>query len=188
MSTPAPSPSSLAADSDARLIATGVRRLTAATCNVFEGTFSLLHCTVKGDTLYRGVFAVRMFPIRHPDRFIELRYTDEDKEKEIGVIEDLTTFAADQQALINRSLSNHYYEQVITRIHSVEYKFGLLFFEVETQRGPEKFVMPWRGDRAEDYGEKGKVLLDALDNRYIIPDVEALPALDQRRFTSFIYW
>ena len=45
-----------------------------------------------------------------------------------------------------------------------------------------------RGDRAEEYGDKGKVLMDALDNRYIIPDVDELPAADRRRFTSFIYW
>ena len=36
--------------------------------------------------------------------------------------------------------------------------------------------------------EKGKVLLDASDNRFIIPDVQALPAADRRRFSSYVYW
>ena len=48
--------------------------------------------------------------------------------------------------------------------------------------------MPWRYDRAEDYGTNGKVLLDAYDNRYIIPDLAQLPPADRRAFTSFIYW
>ena len=71
----------------------GVRCLTPETATIFEGTFSLLHCAVKNDNLYRGVFAARMFPIRHPDRFISLHYTDVDeKDREIGVIVDLDPF------------------------------------------------------------------------------------------------
>jgi hypothetical protein len=166
-----------------------VPRLTPETTTVFEGIFSLLHCAVKNDALYRGVFAVRMFPVRHPDRYISLHYTDtQDKDREIGMIEDLTVFPREQQALVRSSLAAHYYEQEVRRISGIRHEFGLLFFEVETQRGSEEFAMPWRGDRAEDYGEKGKVLLDALDNRYIISDVEVLPPPDRQRFASYIYW
>lgn len=177
------------AESDAKLVATGVKRLHPGNTTIFEGTFSLLHCQVKGDTLYRGVFAVLLFPISHPDCFVSLRHTDAaDKEQEIGVIERLADFPVEQQRLIKDNLIKQYYEQVIRRIHEVECRFGLLFFRVETQRGMEEFVMPWRHDRAEDYGANGKVLLDSLDNRYLIPDVSALPASDRRLFLGYIYW
>ena len=167
----------------------GVRRLTPADTTIFEGTLSVLHCAVKGADLYRGVFAIRMFPVRHPDRFISLHYTDlNDKDREIGLIEDLRAFPADQQALVRSDLAAHYCEKLISRVYQVKYEFGLLAFEVETQTGRESFLMPWRGDRAEEYGENGRVLLDALDNRYIIPDVDQLPVTDRQRFTSFIYW
>lgn len=175
--------------SEADLAVAGVRRLTADNAVIFEGTFSLLHCQIKGDTLYRGVFAIRMFPVRHPEHLISLHYTGlDEKDHEIGVIEDLSGFPEDQQQLVLQSLATHYYEQIIQRVYSIRCDFGLLFFEVETQRGREEFVMPWRGDRAEDYGSGGKVLLDALDNRYIIEDVEVLPAADRARFISYIYW
>ena len=175
---------------DERLAGMGVRLLTPENATIFEGTFSLMHCAVKGDTLYRGVFAVRMFPIRYADQYISLRYTDlKDKEMEIGVIEDLKTFPEETQRLVRHTLVKHYYEQTLTRIYSVENQFGLLFFDVETkQLGRRQFVMPWRGDRAEDFGPTGKTLLDAFDNRYIIPDLAALPAADRNAFTSFIYW
>lgn len=175
---------------DQRLVGMGVRLLTPETANIFEGTFSLLHCAVKDDTLYRGVFAVLMFPIRHTDRFISLRYTDaDDKEKEIGIIDELSAFSAEVQGLIRQTLVKHYYEQTLTRIYSVENQFGLLFFDVETrQLGRLQFVMPWRGDRAEDFGTNGKTLLDAFDNRYIIPDIAGLPTADRNAFTSYIYW
>lgn len=168
---------------------TGVRRLTPENTTVFEGTFSLLHCAVKGDDLYRGVYAVMLFPISYPERYISLRYTDEeDRPREVGVIEDLNAFPPEAQRLVRASLRKHYFEKTILRVHDVHCEFGQLFFDVETPDGREQFVMPWRYDRAEDFGEKGKVLFDALDNRYVITDVNALPPADRRRFTSYIYW
>ena len=184
MNIPPPSP-----PAPARLAATGVRRLIPESTRIFEGTFSLLHCVVEGGVPYRGVFAVRLFPISYPEKFISLDYTDEeDKIQEIGVIEDLKEFPEPVQRLVRASMSKQYYEQVITRVHEVDYHYGLLFFDVETAQGRRQFVMPWRYDRADDYGANGKVLLDALDNRYIIPDLAALPAKDRLRFTSYIYW
>ena len=169
--------------------APGVRRLTPDKTTIFEGVLSVLHCAIQNDQLYRGVFAIRMFPVRHPTRFISLHFTDlDDKDREIGVIEDLSVFPPEQQALVQRDLAAHYHEKIIRRVFEVKYEYGLLFFEVETQDGREKFEMQWRGDRAEEYGDAGRVLLDALDNRYIIPDVEALPPADHQRFTNFIYW
>lgn len=174
---------------DSRLVVTGVRRLTPATTKIFEGAFTLLHCAVMGDQTYRGVFAVLMFPIRYPDRHISLRYTGEkDKVHEIGVIEELHAFPDGTQTLIRAALKKQYHEHIIHRVHEVREEFGLLFFTVETQRGRQEFMMPWRHDRAEDFGAGGKVLLDVNENRFIVPDVQALPAKDQRRFTNFIYW
>jgi len=166
-----------------------VRQLSPETTQIFEGTFSLLHCSVKGDALYRGVHAVRLFPVRYPGRYIVLRhFDDEGRDTEIGVIENLADFPEGQQKLIRANLTKYYHEQVITRIHHVECEYGLLFFDVETQRGREQFVMPWRGENAEDYGANGKVLLESLGNRYIIPNVSELPSADYRRLKSYIYW
>jgi len=175
---------------DTRLVGMGVRLLTPENATIFEGTFSLMHCAVKNDTLYRGVYAVLMFPIRYTDRFVSLRYTDvEDKDKEIGIIDELGAFPEEVRKIVRDTLVKHYYEQTILRIYSVENQFGLLFFDVETQQlGRRQFVMPWRGDRAEDFGPNGKALLDAFDNRYIIPDLAALPTTDRNAFTSYIYW
>ena len=166
-----------------------VRWLTPENTEVFEGTYSLLHCTVKNDTLYRGVFAVLMFPVSHPDQFVSLRFTTrDDRVREIGIVRDLGEFPADARALMRASLNKQYHEQVIERVLAVKSKYGLLFFDVETQRGREQFTMPWRHDRAEDYSTNGKLLLDVFDNRYIIPDVLALQPTDRRRLTNYVYW
>jgi hypothetical protein len=163
--------------------------LVPETTHIFEGTFSLLHCHVKGEPPYRGVFAVKLFPVSHPNRYISLLHTDlNDKTQEIGVIEELGGFPEEEQSLIRISLGKQYYEQIITGVQDVEAQHDLLFLEVETQRGREEFVMRWRQDRAEDYGDRGKVLLDVFENRYIIPDVAVLPSADQRRLRKYIYW
>ena len=173
----------------ARLAETGERRIVPGNCQIFEGTFSLLHCTVLNDQIYRGVFASLAFPVSHPDKFICLRYHDSDgKNKPIGLIEDLSVFDEASQALIRESLRKHYYEQRIERIIKVQFKFGLLFFDVQTGRGPGEFTMHWQYDRAQDYGEHGKVLLDTFENRFVIPDLRTLPPRDRVRFQRFIYW
>lgn len=173
----------------ARLAETGALRLTPANCQIFEGTFSLLHCTVLNDQIYRGVFASLAFPVSHPDRFICLRYHDADgKNKPIGLIEDLSVFDEASAGLIRESLRKHYYEQQVSRILRVQFKYGLLFFDVETDRGCGEFTMHWQYDRAQDYGENGKVLLDTFENRYVIRDIRELPARDRMRMQRYIYW
>jgi len=166
----------------------GIKRLIPANTDIFEGEFSLLHCRVD-DILFRGVFAVRLFPIRHPGHFISLNYTTpEDKTREIGVIETLSDFPDEVIRLVERTLEKYYYEQHISRIYRIKLKYDLLFFDVQTHRGREEFILPWRHDRTEEYDVHGKVLLDALDNRYIIPNVLALPERDRKELTRFIYW
>jgi hypothetical protein len=162
-------------------LTSGVARLTAKNARIYEGSLSALHCVVEETTVYRGVFAVQLFPIRHPDHFISLNYTDEDdKVREIGVIESLEEFPEETQRLIRKTLSKHYYEQRIHRIYRVKLEHDMLFFDAETQRGRESFIVPWRHD--------SKVLLDARDNRYIIANVFDLPERDRRELTRYIYW
>ena len=164
-----------------RLDEVGVRMLDPETTQIFTGTHGLLHVHIEaedweGERLYRGVFAVMAFPISCPDRFISLRFFEKDgKEKEVGMVENPAEFSVETQELLRLSLARNYYEQIITHVQSVEFKFGLLFFEVVTEQGPGKFQMRWRHDRTQDFGESGKVLLDVYENRYIIRDISALP-------------
>ena len=39
-----------------------------------------------------------------------------------------------------------------------------------------------------DYGATGKLLLDVDDNRYLLADVEALPAWQRNLFRRYVYW
>ncbi|MBI5394311.1 MAG: DUF1854 domain-containing protein [Verrucomicrobia bacterium] len=170
----------------------GVTYLDPAATEVFHGTFGMMHVAIKGPEpkLYRGVFAVRAFPVSHPDRFVSLRYVDplDNREHEIGVIEDLGAFPPAAQALIHESLAKHYYETEIREVREIRWEFNLLFFDVDTSRGRRQFMMRWSYDRAQSYGDHGKVLLDVFENRYVIPNVERLAKPDRELFQRWIYW
>jgi hypothetical protein len=168
-----------------------LRWLTPETTELSESEFLRLQCTVRDEEteVYDDVRAVLLFPVRHARRYIALRNTGlTGPLGEIGVINRLSAFPPAQQALIEERLQKQYYEQIIERIYRIETGHGQLFFDVETQRGREQFVMPWRSSATQAYGERGKVLLEALGNRYILPDVDTLPRQDRRRFIDVIYW
>jgi hypothetical protein len=48
--------------------------------------------------------------------------------------------------------------------------------------------MRWTQSQAIDFGERGKLLMDTEENRYVVPDIEALTAADRERFLQYVYW
>ena len=69
---------------------------------------------------------------------------------------------------------------MVEQVRQVAAREGVLLFHVKTQDGGETFMMPWRGDRADDHSQRGKLLLDAYDDRCVIPDLEAPRPADER--------
>ena len=168
----------------------GVRFLDPKITYIHLGTHNALHVTIAGDRIYPGVWACLAFPVSSPDRYISLHYPtgEDDEEEELGVIRDLTEFPPEAQRLVRESLVKRYFVHRILKINSVKLQFGFLHFDVVTDKGRQVFMMRWQMDRAQDYGEKGKVLIDAFDNRYLIPDVSTLSKAEVNLFTRFIYW
>ncbi len=168
---------------------TRVRYLEPGTCRVHLGRHGALTATIKGEGTYGGVFAAYAFPVAHPNRFISLiQSTEESKGLELGIIRDLDQFPADQAKLIREALQRRYFVHRISQLHQIGWKFGFVHFEVETDKGRMEFLMRWQQDRAVDYGQGGKVLIDVNDNRFLIPDVEALSATERGKFRRIIYW
>jgi ATP-binding cassette subfamily B protein len=165
------------------------RWLTPELARVHLGTLKTLHVSVVNERIYGGVFAVRCFPVQHPRSYISLRFIDHDKrDVEVGLLHALDEWPAEVQALIGASLRRRYFVHTVQGINAIRSFSGYLSMDVETDLGPEQFVMRWQGDRAQDYGVSGKMLIDTEENRYLIPDVQALPARDRALFQRYIYW
>jgi ATP-binding cassette subfamily B protein len=164
------------------------RWLTPPDARLQTGEYQTLRVRFEGKT-YGGVFAVRALPATWPNRFISLRYADaEGEEHEIGLIADLEEWPAAVRSLVEQALRRRYLLRRIHAVDGIEQKYGLLNFQVRTERGPAQFTMRSSHSHAQDYGESGKVLIDVDDNRYLVEDVDALPGRQQLLFRRYIYW
>jgi hypothetical protein len=143
---------------------------------------------VLNERIYGGVYAAYAFPVAHPDEYISLIHTGGEEEIEIGVIRNLSEFPEEDATLVRQALARRYFVHTITRIRRVGWKYGFVNMEVETDKGEADILVPWRHDRAFDYGRLGKVLIDVDDNRYLIPDLEQLTPRERNEFQRYIYW
>ena len=182
----------LAQPSDADVPAlspTETRYLAPDQAHVHLGNQGAMHVTVKDDRIYGGAYAVYAFPVRYPGKYISLRHTNsKGDDVEIGIIRDMTDWPASDRELVETALKRYYFVHVITRIDHVGWKFGFVHLSVQTDKGPVEFMMRWQHDRAVDYGQSGKILLDVDENRYLIPDVNALSPGEREEFLRHIYW
>ena len=168
---------------------TVTRYLTPDIARVHLGNLGALHVTVLKEQIYGGVYAAYAFPVRHPDRYISLRQMNSKGEEiEVGIIRDLSEFPAPARRLVQEALERHYFIHIIDRINHIRWRYGFLFFDVQTNKGPAEFLMRWQHDRAVDYGQGGKMLLDVDENRYLVPDVSALTPRERGEFLRYIYW
>jgi ATP-binding cassette, subfamily B, bacterial len=143
---------------------------------------------LRGDT-HRGVFAVNLFPATNTDDYISLRMWARDgAEQELGILRNLEAWPAEAQSLVREALNRRYWLQTIIGVNDIKLEFGYLALAVRTAHGPRKFTMRWSQSQVHDFGERGKVLVDLDDNRYLVPDVEALPPREQDLFLRYVYW
>ena len=177
-------------------------RLNARTPRAFEPSWlSPANCRLSRDdkeTLWLardatpptgGVFAVRCFPAERPDEFISLRHADADgQQHELGIIRRMSDWPEAQQALVRDALARRYLLHDIRSIATIRLAHGLLDFEVETDQGMHRFTMRWSQSAVQDFGPRGKLLLDVDDNRWLVADVEALPRRQQLLFRRHVYW
>ncbi len=141
------------------------------------------------NNIYRGVFAVNLFPATNPDDYISLRIWDRDgHEQEIGILRRINDWPMEAQIMVRAALERRYWLQTVTGVDNIKMEMGHLTLDVRTLHGPRKFTMRWSQTQVQDFGETGKVLLDLDDNRYLVPDVEALPPKEQDLFLRYVYW
>lgn len=170
---------------------TATRYLTPDVAKIHLGNRGALHVTVKDDRIYGGVYAVYLFPVRQEGKFISLRHTvpgEKNEDIEIGILRDLSEWPEDARKLVQEALHRHYFIHRILKINHIGFKFGFVEMDVLTDKGPARFLMHWRSDQAVDYGRKGKILLDVDQNRYLIPDINALDQHERSEFERYIYW
>lgn len=163
--------------------------LDAGECHFARGIHDQLEVWKGEERIGSSAFVVRTFPASHPNEYLSVRgWSDGDEEVEIGMIRCLSEWATTSRALIEESMSRRYLLREILAIHSIELGHGFLDFDVDTDHGRYQFTMRWTQSQANDFGENGKLLIDTEENRYVIRDLNTLPARDHERFLQYVYW
>jgi ATP-binding cassette subfamily B protein len=154
-----------------------------------EGPYGTLDVELADGRVHRGVFAVRCFPATCPEDLISLRTWDRDgQDCELGIVRHLDRWSARSRELVGLALERRYLLRRVTGIDDIKPQFGFLAFAVRTDQGPARFTMRWTQSHAQEFGERGKVLLDTEDNRFLVPDVESLPPVQRDLFQRYVYW
>lgn len=121
-------------------------------------------------TTYTDVSVHQMFPLSNPDSLITLC----DKfGNEIGTLVDPGNLDAASQEALSQELGLAYFIPKITRISSIRDEYGLVRWEVETDKGSRTFEVQSRHDIRPMGG--GRFIIRDMDgNRYDIPAMHAL--------------
>lgn len=150
---------------------------------VFEKTAGGFVSLKYGETFYKRVKPVRLFPFTDPDKYIAIH--DEDN-REIGVVEDLTELTKEASELLKEQLELYYFTPVITKIIGIKDEYGYAYFHVLTDRGECKFAINMGGNAVAKIADNRLIITDLDGNRFEIKDVLALTVKEQRKLDLFL--
>ncbi|MGE0529116.1 MAG: DUF1854 domain-containing protein [Bdellovibrionales bacterium] len=166
-----------------------IRWLAADKIELDVGVNGDLQARIQGEPLYRGVFALRCFPVSYPESYISLRFHAPDgRLRELGLIRDLERWPEDAKKLIREALTRRYLFHRIERVYQVRKFSQFLAFQTQTHLGRVDFVVRYTNDAIKKYGERGRLLMDIEDNLYVIPDVLRMRSSDRSTFDRYVYW
>ena len=117
----------------------------------------------------------RLFPFTRPNHYITLLEGAENMpKKEAAVITDLEELDEESRKAVEDCFEEFYMIPRITRVVDTIFKFGSLRWIVETDRGPIEFRIRNMNSDIKMLDGKRMLIRDSNDNRYEIPDINAL--------------
>ena len=131
---------------------------------------------VGGERSYLRVQIARAFPLRDPDRYIGLR---DGADKDIGTLVTLDGLDDDSRRLAEEELFRRYFLPKVTKVRNVKDEFGMMTWDVETDKGPRTFIIRNLREASQEVSPTRLLLTDTDGNRYEFPDVRKL---DEKSF------
>lgn len=147
-----------------------------------EGGFLKL---TYGDKIYERVGIYLTFPLTNPEEFISIREADE-KAKEIGIIEKLSSLKKEHQEMIREQIRLRYFMPVIKKVMDVKDEYGYAYWHVMTDFGVCRFTTNMGGDVVIGLGGDRYQITDIDGNRYEIPDLYKLTVMERKKMDLFI--
>jgi hypothetical protein len=124
----------------------------------------------------------RSFPWSDPGHFVSIRSSDG---KELLLIEDVSALSEAQHRMIESSLETTVLIPRITRIDSIDVRFGFQQWRVQTDRGAIEFRVQERDD-IRFLPDGRYTLRDADGNVYELPTLDELDDASRRALEPLI--
>jgi len=136
-----------------------------------------------------GSGMLEALPLTEPEHYVSIRH-GHPRQREVGIIAHLSDLAPEQRRLVQETLRRRYISQIVLRINRIKQEFGLLEWDVETDRGRRQFSLPQSGAYVIEYGNlgEGRIVFDVYGNRYLIPNLHHLDRKSVGTFRRYVYW
>ena len=143
--------------------------------------FGRLNLTDADGKRWEGVEPVRPFPLSCPDQWLSLFGTDG---REILLIREPENLPPEIRTLLEDELACREFVPVITKIYDVYADVDPSEWEVETDRGPARFLIE-NDDDIRRMGDHQAILTDSHGLRYLIPDMRTFDHGSRRILSRF---
>jgi hypothetical protein len=125
---------------------------------------------------------VRGFPISAPDRWISIC---DFQGRELVSVEDAGALAPEVRQVLSNDLTRREFVPLVRRIVNVPADAEQVPWEIETDRGPTRFVLN-SGDDVRRLGPHRALIIDAQGIRYLVDDVRQLDPASRRIIERFL--
>lgn len=141
-----------------------------------------LRVTLPDGEAYEPVLVVRAFPISSPDQGFSLMSVDG---HELAWFEHLDTLEPAARALVQQALDEREFMPVISRLVEVSGFVTPCTWQVDTDRGPARFVLKGEED-IRRIGNGALLVSDSDGIHYLIRDVAALDRSSRKILDRFM--
>lgn len=106
--------------------------------------------------------------------------------KEIAMLDSLDQLDAASRQIAEKELEDRYLVPRITRVNEAEANYGNRYWNVETDRGPRRFLMKDPNANVTWITDDRLIIRDTLGNRYEIESFSALDAKSRAQVDKII--
>jgi hypothetical protein len=124
-----------------------------------------------------GLEARRLFPVSGLDKYITLL---DSEGVEQAIVRDISRLMPESRTVLEHSLEEYYMSPRISRFLKMSEDFKIWMWTVETDRGEYSFEVRNHTATVKPLFDGRVLVKDANDNRYEIPNVNALDKRSQR--------
>jgi len=129
-----------------------------------------------GETL-TGLEPRRLFPVSGLDKYITLL---DGEGTQRAIVRDISRLLPESRAVLERSLQEYYMIPRILRFIRMSENFKIWMWTVETDRGEYTFEVRDHNNTVKQLFDGRVLIKDASDNRYEIPNINALDSRSRR--------